>query len=92
MFLKRKKTAVPKSFMTASTRKTYSRHMISTRKNMSDKQKKTRLITKDISKRPRNQDLTSTSSNIDPARNFQKKSTHIASDTDINGTMPTASN
>lgn len=62
------------------------------KKNMSDKQKKTRLITKDISKRPRNQDLTSTSSNIDPARNFQKKSTHIASDTDINGTMPTASN
>lgn len=51
--------------------------------------KKIRIITKDTLSRPRKQDLTSTSSNIEPARNFQKKSLHIASDTGINGTMPT---
>ena len=43
-------------------------------------------------KQAKKQDLTSTSSNIEPARNFQKKSTHIASDTGINGTMPTELN
>ena len=54
--------------------------------------KKIRIITKDTLSRPRKQDLTSTSSNIEPARNFQKKSMHIASDTGINGTMPTKLN
>ena len=54
--------------------------------------KKIRIITKDTLSRPKKQDLTSTSSNIEPARNFQKKSTHIASDTGINGTMPTKLN
>ncbi len=54
--------------------------------------KKIRIITKDTLSRPKKQDLTSTSSNIEPAGNFQKKSTHIASDTDINGTMPTELN
>lgn len=51
--------------------------------------KKIRIITKDTLSRQKKQDLTSTSSNIEPARNFQKKSTHIASDTGINGTTPT---
>ena len=69
--------------------KTYSRHMISTRKNTVGRPKKIRIITKDTLSRPKKQDLTSTSSNIEPAGNFQKKSTHIASDTGINGTMPT---
>lgn len=54
--------------------------------------KKIRIITKDTLSRPRKQDLTSTSSNIEPAGKFQKRSTHIASDTGINGTMPTELN
>lgn len=63
--------------------------MISTRKNTVGRPKKIRIITKDTLSRPKKQDLTSTSSNIEPAGNFQKRSTHIASDTGINGTMPT---
>ena len=54
--------------------------------------KKIRIITKDTLSRPKKQDLTSTSSNIEPAGNFQKRSTHIVSDTGINGTMPTELN
>lgn len=54
--------------------------------------KKIRIITKDTLSRPKKQDLTSTSSNIEPAGKFQKRSTHIASDTGINGTMPTELN
>lgn len=74
--------------MMESIKKTYSRHMISKRKNTVGRPKKIRIITKDTLSRPKKQDLTSTSSNIEPAGNFQKKSTHIASDTGINGTMP----
>lgn len=77
--------------MMASIKKTYSRHMISTRKNTVGRSKNTDYYERYL-KQAKKAGLDVYIVEYRAGKELSKKSTHIASDTGINGTMPTELN